>query len=92
MHCPLCGSVLVEIDRHEGKENPYDKYDPDLDGEELEHWHKLCDEWDNYGDKSVWFKCDGCKLFQPGFPLTFHHPIYGIKAAPGDSWSLSWIK
>lgn len=25
-------------------------------------------------------------------PLRIHHPYNGTYAAPGDSWSLSWIK
>ena len=34
----------------------------------------------------------GCFDAKNGTGLTYHHPIYGIKAAPGDSWSLSWVK
>jgi hypothetical protein len=31
-----------------------------------------------------------CNLY--GTTLTAHHPIYGHQSAPGDSWSLSYIK
>jgi hypothetical protein len=47
----------------------------------------------NNGDESLRCTCPkGCWQAENGTGLTFHHPIYGIKAAPGDSWSLSWIK
>lgn len=26
------------------------------------------------------------------FPLYLHHPLRGIDSAPGDSWSISWVK
>lgn len=34
----------------------------------------------------------GCFSKEEGFPLIFHHPYNGVDSAPGDSWSLSWIK
>jgi hypothetical protein len=34
----------------------------------------------------------GCFSKEDGFPLILHHPFNGINSAPGDSWSLSWIK
>jgi len=34
----------------------------------------------------------GCFSKEDGFPLIFHHPYNGVDSAPGDSWSLSWIK
>lgn len=32
----------------------------------------------------------GC--WQEDFPLYHHHPFNGINSAPGDSWSLTWLK
>ena len=33
---------------------------------------------------------DDCDM--EGAPLTIHHPINGVDADPGDSWSVSWVK
>jgi len=35
---------------------------------------------------------EGCKMFGIDCPLYLHQPFQGIYSAPGDSWSLSWIK
>lgn len=45
----------------------------------------------NDSDHSEWYKCVNCKSFGDDYPLTCHHPN-DIRSAPGDSWSLSWIK
>ena len=49
-------------------------------------------EWDlpiviNGEDKAEYFFCSKCQT-----PRTFHHPIYGITKAAGDSWAMSFIK
>jgi len=38
------------------------------------------------------YKCDGCKGFGDDYPLVMHHPLGGYRSAPGDSWSLTWLK
>jgi hypothetical protein len=38
-------------------------------------------------DDAEYFFCENCQM-----PRTFHHPIFGITSAAGDSWSISFIK
>ena len=38
-------------------------------------------------DDAEYFFCEYCQM-----PRTFHHPIFGITSAAGDSWSISFIK
>ena len=38
-------------------------------------------------EMSLNYDCESC-----GLTLTVHHPIYGYKHPPGDSWSVSFIK
>ena len=83
-HCPLCGKELVEIKRPEPPE-----VDWDASQEEIDKALALNQAFDD--DQSIDFSCpSGC--FHDDFPLKAHHPIYGLSAAPGDSWSLSWVK
>jgi hypothetical protein len=40
---------------------------------------------------SIWWKCpDHC--FGDDFPLIEHGVDKGLQSAPGDSWSLTWLK
>tara|TARA_Y100000034_G_scaffold50990_1_gene62730 strand:+ start:44 stop:280 length:237 start_codon:yes stop_codon:yes gene_type:complete len=78
----MCGT---EMDLHGPPEPP--EIDWDLEGDELARAIKLNE------DSPVRSTCtcpEGC--FQEDFPLYFHHPMGGIDSAPGDSWSLSWVK
>lgn len=86
-HCPHCGELLQELPRPEPVE--IDWGDPDLDVDEAVRKMDVNAAVDR--DESIDFACPkGC--FQKDFPLKAHHPVYGTQAAPGDSWSLSWIK
>lgn len=39
------------------------------------------------------YACSNSKCcFDKDSPLYFHHPFGGMDSAPGDSWSLSWVK
>ena len=44
-------------------------------------------------DKSEHWEClsEACDLRTPCY-FVVHHPFRGIASAPGDSWSISWIK
>jgi len=83
MYCPVCGSKLQEVK----VEMP-----DDIDWDD----QKQVDEYMALEDKkhgAIDMICTGERnCFAKECPLTFHHPIYGIKHAPGDSWSLSWIE
>ena len=42
---------------------------------------------------AIELSCTGeCFSGEDGFPLVYHHPIRGMDKAPGDSWSLTWLK
>ena len=77
----MCGVKLIEIT----KPNDDNEYDPDS-------WLKV--EVGTYSEpnNAIEYKCDGCKCFGDGFPIVKHHPLRGYKSAPGDSWSLTWLK
>ena len=84
MFCPMCGVKLIEITKPNDKndDNEYDSKD------------YLKVELDTYSESNnaIEYKCDGCKCFGDGFPIVKHHPLRGYKSAPGDSWSLTWLK
>jgi hypothetical protein len=68
---------------------PVPEIDWNLEGEELDHAIYLAQE----AEKIKRYECTcpkGC--FQEDFPLYYHQPFQGIDSAPGDSWSLSWVK
>lgn len=85
-HCPLCGEKLEEVPKPELEEIdwsadwPKEKIDAILERNNARE-----------ANKSIEFICPkGC--FQKDTALLAHHPVYGTQAAPGDSWSLSWIQ
>jgi hypothetical protein len=82
MYCPLCGS---ELEIHDLPPRP--EIDWELEGEELEKQIELNA---NYPERKECTCPKGC--FGKDYPLYFHHPLGGIDTAPGDSWSLSWVK
>ena len=77
MYCPKCGQELVEIGRPE-----MDVYD--FLGNYISSYKEE--------DLSKKYICNNCKCFGPGYELVMHHPLCGMKSAPGDSWSLTWLK
>jgi len=87
MYCPLCGSKMEEIAGHTEKEsrgNSFDDYYLEQDGETT-----IIEKV----DYSIHWRCTGPnKCFGARYPLRQHHPFKGWESAPGDSWSLSWIK
>jgi len=85
MHCPLCGAVLVEVQRPKIPDESYLEYDSWP--KELQDAADIVEQ-----DHSVWYKCDNCKSFGDHYPLIHHHPYRGTSSKPGDSWSLSWVK
>jgi hypothetical protein len=77
VRCPRCGEPLTKLER----ETPPD----DDDGGVFVSGYDA--------DKSERWECDNgaCDLSSPCY-FTVHHPFQGITSAPGDSWSISWIK
>lgn len=87
MFCPRCGGKLQQLER---KVFPYNDEWWDLDGKEQEKYLEAQSDYESCQREE--YECLGNKCFQIDFPLYFHHPIKGIDSAPGDSWSLSWVK
>jgi hypothetical protein len=77
MYCPLCGTKL----------NLQEKKPPEIDfnlpPKDRQRQRQIKDNEEFWCPK-------GC--FAKDFPLLYHHPFGGIDSAPGDSWSLSWVK
>ena len=82
MYCQLCGDKLEIHDLP-----PRPKIDWELEGDELE---KSIEANANYPERLECTCSNGC--FGKDYPLYYHHPLGGIDTAPGDSWSLSWVK
>ena len=85
MYCPLCGGELEFIPNTRETEEIDDWGREDLDevlarNEAIEAIRR--DE----------YRCIGRGCFRVDYPLYHHQPFQGIDSAPGDSWSLSWIK
>ena len=84
MYCPYCGGKLKEAEVEL----------PDVSSVDWDDQKKV-DEYMALEDKkhgAIDMFCTGEKCCFKDCPLTFHHPIHGIKHKPGDSWSLSWIE
>jgi len=83
--CPLCGIKLTLLERTPP---------PEID------WGS--DDTQTIKRQETWWKhFEKCKRdeyacpnghFEKDFPLYHHQPFQGIDSAPGDSWSLSWVK
>lgn len=43
-------------------------------------------------DKSLRFDCKNKACIYKDTEFIVHHPIYGLNAAPGDSWAITWLK
>ena len=82
-HCPKCGSLLQKHER-----------DPQAELSRAEdRWADGGYEGDApEGDFSESWLCieDGCVV--GGTRFTIHHPFRGLDSAPGESWSMSWVK
>lgn len=90
MYCPLCGGELKQVQTRNKPEPPEIKWD-----EPKEELDTLLTLWEEYEDNKIEreeYECTGKRCFRPDYPLYFHHPFQGIDSAPGDSWSLSWVK
>jgi hypothetical protein len=84
MYCPVCGNKL-EI--HDLPPPPEIDWTKAVSDEEIEKYHTA------QADHPQRKECtcsNGC--FGKDYPLYFHHPLGSIDSAPGDSWSLSWVK
>lgn len=44
------------------------------------------------GDKSLWFECHNESCSYDDTVFIVHHPFHGTESAPGDSWSITWLK
>ena len=86
MHCPGCGCLLREIQNKDAERykrqyqswiDKFCKGEEPIDGSEAEHW--VCTN-------------QTCHFSYEDSPLVVHHPYGGPKTAPGDSWSISWVK
>lgn len=84
-HCPLCGTKLVIYDPIEGPEIDWgNDSDKEIDRKlELQKNHDECRRLDCVCPNGH---------FQEDFPLYLHSPLYGCDSAPGDNWSLTWLK
>ena len=85
MHCPLCGGLLVLVPRKSPPEIDWNS-DANSINQSIESW-KSFDE-----DQHEEYECVGKGCFRKDYPLYYHHPFRGPYSAPGDSWSLSWVK
>jgi len=88
MFCPICGGKLELVERKSFEYND-EWWDIPNEKEQDEYLEKM-NEYESC--KREEYKCTGRGCFKEDYPLYFHHPFQGIDAAPGDSWSLSWIK
>ncbi|KKM65025.1 hypothetical protein LCGC14_1495400 [marine sediment metagenome] len=84
MFCPNCGSKLQEV-----KIDMPDDIDW-CDPKQVDEYMALEEKKNGSVDMVCTNKNYQC--FGKGFPLVFHHPLKGMKSAPGDSWSLTWLK
>lgn len=87
MYCPYCAGVLELIPR-----KPFEYIDNWYDLPEFIQDEYLQRQIDYERTKREEYKCTGKGCFREDYPLYFHHPFQGIESAPGDSWSLSWVK
>ena len=87
MFCPMCGSKLEKVPC---RPEPVVDWELDFKDPEFIRQEKVHDAWAS--DRSEEYLCTRNPPCYCGTSLTHHHPIHGIKAGPGDSWSLSWIK
>jgi len=83
MLCPFCGNKLKEEPRIEIPEIDWSE----ATKEEIDEWDKQKDE----EDLSVKLVCTNTGLCKD-FVFFKHSPFGGINSAPGDSWSLTWLK
>jgi hypothetical protein len=84
MYCPLCGSELVLLPRHDSVE-----IDWNLEGEALDEQIQSARNYEMIQREE--YACPK-ECFGEDYPLYCHNPFGGIDSAPGDSWSLSWVK
>lgn len=84
MYCPICGN---ELEIHDIPPVPELDWTKDVSDEELEEYHTAVADHPQRKECT----CSKCCL-DLSCPLYYHHPLGGIDSAPGDSWSLSWVK
>lgn len=85
MYCPRCGKKLKLLPKQDCPEVDWESMDDDLISRQLQI---QADFEEIQRDE---YECTG-GCFQKDFPLYHHQPFQGINSAPGDSWSLSWVK
>jgi hypothetical protein len=84
MYCPLCGNKMEEV------------------GRDCDHIDYECPGGEDVYDDSIHWGCPVNKCFGYDYPLIQHY-VHGFEkekdkdgnlllTAPGDSWSLTWIK
>lgn len=83
MHCPMCGNKLEIHDYPKLEEIDWAEATDD----EMAQFFEKQDNWPKRKECTC---SNGC--FGKDYPLYFHHPYRGPDSAPGDSWSLSWVK
>jgi len=92
MYCPLCGKEMNEVKREIKKPS-----EPDwCNQKEVDEY---CRAEENK-DESEWYYCPENRCFGEDYPLVCHHaPGFPndegnnlMHTAPGDSWSLTWLK
>lgn len=87
MYCPMCGKPLRLVRRVTIDE---------LNDAAMDEWASRNYEGEpkdvSSSDLSEHWSCSNKTCVSPPCYFNVHHPFKGYKSAPGDSWSISWIK
>jgi len=87
VYCPLCGNKMEYVeDRTQPPE--IDWYEDDT--ETIKRKEAMRKAYESCKREELW--CPTKQCFGKDYPLYFHGVWGGIESAPGDSWSLSWVK
>jgi len=93
MYCPICGEELtVHNAVSDERKEILSAMLTESEGLGLsdKEYDEMCGIDPYYGKALLCYCPNG--HFGKDFPLIYHHPVYGLKSAPGDSFALSWIK